>query len=159
MMQNLNNLSNCNVDILTMSSEDIDTICQLEQICFSQPWSRQSLMSSLENPESYFIVAKLNKNIAGYAGMYTVAGQGYIYNIAVFPEFRNIGIGKNLLKHLELYSIEKKLEFISLEVRESNKIARSMYENSGFKYMGTRKNFYKNPVENAIIMTKYLNNQ
>ena len=156
MMLKINEFHKKHLDISAMTEDDVNTIHNLEKICFSQPWSEKSLISSLKNKNSYFIVAKYNKNIVGYAGMYFVQDEGYIYNIAVYPEFRRLGIGQALLENLEIYCINNKLKFISLEVRESNTSAYFLYLKSNFKNIGKRKNFYTNPVEDAIIMTKFL---
>ena len=91
--------------------------------------------------------------------MYSVCGEGYIYNIAVLPDFRNRGIAKSLLDDLLKYSFSKKLEFLSLEVRVSNIAAINLYSHKGVENMGIRKSFYSNPKEDAFIMTKFFKNE
>ena len=80
--------------------------------------------------------------------------EGYITNVAVKKDCRNCGIGKELLSKVDKKADALGLSFISLEVRQSNVAAISLYEKQGYKNEGVRKNFYKSPVENAIIMTK-----
>lgn len=134
------------------TKEDIDNIAKIEQECFLSPWSRESIAESLSNPASHFLIAYEDEKPAGYMGLQIFSGEGYVTNIAVLPEFRRRGIAKSLIKK----QLENEMIFITLEVRESNFSAISLYEKMGFENMGIRPRFYSNPVENAIIMTKYL---
>lgn len=145
--------------ILKMDITHIDDIVNIEKICFNSPWSYENIKEELNNPKAYIIVFRDNSKILGYAGMYSVCGEGYIYNIAVLPDFRNRGIAKSLLDDLLKYSFSKKLEFLSLEVRVSNIAAINLYSHKGFENMGIRKSFYSNPKEDAFIMTKFFKNE
>lgn len=143
-----------------MSEQDILELVKIEKQCFSVPWSENSFKTAFEDSYSQFFVAKtqLNDCIVGFSGIYVAAKtEGYVYNIAVLPAYRGRGIGTNLMKALLEYSDKNKLEFLSLEVRESNYIALAVYENLGFEKIGIRKNFYELPTENAVIMTYYFN--
>lgn len=141
-------------EIFPMGEEHLDLLAELEKICFSQPWSRQALADELENDSAFFFVAETDGEVSGYVGLIITAGQSYITNIAVFPKFRRMGIAKMLFERL--FSIAEKcdLEFISLEVRPSNYNAISLYKSLGFEEIGLRKQFYRNPTEDALIMTK-----
>ena len=86
-------------------------------------------------------------------GLSKIAGEGYVTNIAVLPEFRRKGIGRALLQYV-INDCENQLEFISLEVRVSNDAAISLYKKFGFAEVGRRKRFYTHPDEDALIMTK-----
>jgi ribosomal-protein-alanine N-acetyltransferase len=88
--------------------------------------------------------------------MHDIAGEGYITNVAVAPRFRRLGVATALLGALLSYAKENGLLFITLEVRESNRAARLLYGGLGFTDEGTRRNFYTDPAEDAIIMTKHL---
>lgn len=135
---------------------DIKSAVKIEEMCFSRPWSENSFKSALENQYSKFFVAKKSDVLVGFSGMYTAAkSEGYIYNIAVNPIFRKQGIGTALTLKLLEHSKKNHLEFLSLEVRESNNSAISIYEKCGFQKIGIRKNFYDCPIENAFIMTCY----
>ncbi|MDQ5983179.1 MAG: [Ribosomal protein S18]-alanine N-acetyltransferase [Eubacteriales bacterium SKADARSKE-1] len=140
--------------IVKMEKEHIDKLADLEKICFNDPWSEDSLSFELTNKNAYFIVAMQNNNVLGYAGMHCVLDEGYIANVAVFPSFRKKGIGKELLRNILNYAEKNNFAFVTLEVRRSNFNAIKLYKNFGFEQMGIRKNFYKNPNEDAIIMTK-----
>ena len=95
-----------------------------------------------------------NGKVLGYAGLQMVLDEGYVPNIAVTKSARGRGIGKSLVGALISLAKDKGLAFISLEVRESNTPAISLYTKCGFKDFGKRKNFYQNPTEDAVIMTK-----
>lgn len=131
-------------------------IAVIEKHCFSTPWTDEQIKNS--DDSTVFFVAKTEEKIVGYAGMYTVLDEGYVTNIGVMPNFRRKGIGKKLLENLLEYSAELKLEFLSLEVRVTNIAAITLYETFGFEKMGERKDFYSNPKENALIMTRFLKN-
>ena len=147
-----------NFNISAMSRDDVPAVAELEKLYFSKPWSENAILTELDNPNAYFIVAKSDEIVIGYAGMYHVCGEGYIYNIAVHQVFRNIKIGQNLLAELDVFAENKNLKFISLEVRESNQAAVKLYNKCGFEIAGIRKNFYESPCENGIIMTKHFEN-
>lgn len=131
--------------------EHLDGVCEIEKTCFAVPWSKENLEEQIQNENSHFIVAVDGKNVLGYMGVQIICGDGYVTNIAVLPNYRRQGIAKALIKK----SFENKMNFLSLEVRESNFAAISLYNSFGFEKAGERKNFYSSPTENAIIMTKY----
>ena len=106
-----------------------------------------------------FWVAEQNGQVLGYAGMQCVMGECYINNIAVFPQFRGMGIGTRLVQMLMEQAIQRDGVFISLEVRVSNQQAISIYRKLGFHEVGCRKNFYTAPVEDGLIMTKEFKSQ
>ncbi len=143
-----------NFEIVEMKAEHIPDIARLEIVCFSSPWSEKSLSEELENENSHFLVAVSDK-VLGYIGVQEICGEAYITNIAVFREYRACGIGRALLKSACSGAKERNCEFITLEVRESNVAAISLYESEGFEKAGIRKNFYSDPTENGIIYTKY----
>ena len=149
---------NNNNDIIVsfMKKEDIDTLTLLETICFSSPWSYNAFLFEFTNDNSIFLIAKKNNFILGYIGMHFALDEGYITNIAVFPQYRNIGAAKTLISALLYTADNLKLSFISLEVRCSNSNAISLYEKCGFKKQGIRKNFYEYPTEDAFIYTLYI---
>lgn len=135
----------------------LDAIAELERICFSQPWSRNGLAVELTNSLACFVVAQTEQSetakAIGYAGMHCVAGECYMTNVAVFPNFRHKGVARALMQYLIDDAVNQNSEFISLEVRKSNKNAIALYEHLGFQTVGVRKNFYSIPTEDGLIMT------
>lgn len=142
------------IQIVPMKKEHIDSVCNIEKICFASPWTEEGLTEELYNENAHFIVAEDNE-VCGYIGVQEICGEAYITNIAVLPEYRRMGIGKSLLVRAMEGAEERKCAFITLEVRVSNRPAISLYESLGFTPVGNRKNFYSSPVEDAVIYTKY----
>ena len=132
---------------------DETAIATLEKECFSEPWSSDAIVSSANEGILFFVYECENK-IVGYVGLQTVLDEGYITNIAVTSSKRREGIGKALLENLDNVANSLSLSFISLEVRQSNTSAINLYTKMGYSVDGIRPNFYENPRENAIIMTK-----
>ena len=141
-------------EISPMTDDDITEIAEIEKECFSTPWSEDALRSELSNDGAVFLKAVTDGEIAGYIGMHTVLDECYIANIAVKNKFRRRGIGETILYSAEKEALSKGCSFISLEVRVSNTPAIRLYEKLGYISQGQRKNFYSNPTENALIMTK-----
>lgn len=127
-------------------------IALIERECFTHPWSECDICDSLDS-DTVFLACLCDGTVAGYCGMQITADGGFITNVAVLKNYRKRGIGSALLTSLASFAKEKKISAISLEVRESNFTAQSLYLKHGYKNIGIRKNFYRDPKENAIIMT------
>lgn len=140
-----------------MCERHIDAIAELEKLCFSQPWSYDALAEELKNDTAFFHVAETDGVVSGYVGLHIVCGQAFITNIAVLPQYRRMGVAKKLLNSLFITAEKFDLEFISLEVRPSNTPAINLYKSFDFEEIGMRKNFYRNPNEDALIMTRFFN--
>ena len=138
------------------TDKQISESAEIERRCFSTPWTEKQIKSS--DNSTVFFLAKVDDKTVGYGGMYTVLDEGYVTNIGVLPEYRKNGIGTKIVNKLIDFSIEKSLSFISLEVRVSNTVAINLYKKMGFEEKGARKNFYSNPTEDALIMTRFLKN-
>ncbi|MBQ1829649.1 MAG: ribosomal protein S18-alanine N-acetyltransferase [Ruminococcus sp.] len=138
-----------------MTAACIDAVAAIEAECFSHPWSKKSLEESLEKENSLFLVAVEDEKVIGYVGMEVIVDEGYIFNVAVSADYRRRGVGYALVRELVTYSMKNSLCFITLEVRESNSSAISLYSKFGFIKAGERKNYYSDPTEAAVLMTKY----
>lgn len=125
---------------------------EIEKQCFSDPWSFLDFEYQIKNPNTEIIGAFVGNMPVGFVNLQCVAGELTINNIAVLKEFRKQSIGEKLLKAaLEAYP---NADVAFLEVRESNIPAQKLYEKFGFVKVGERKNYYQNPTENAMLMTK-----
>ncbi len=145
--------------ILPLLRRHIDQMAEIELICFSQPWSKQTLRDELsERCARYFVCEHLDGTVIGYIGTRMVEGECYITNIAIRPEYRRQGYAKILYNALSEYVERENLEKITLEVRESNAAARAFYEQCGFSYIGVRKGYYSLPDEDALLMLKITEN-
>lgn len=136
-----------------MTIEDLEAVYELSKACFSVPWSMDSLTKELSNPVAQYQVAEIGHEIVGYAGLWCVMDEGEITNIAVAHEHRQKGIGQAILQALLTRAKENNLKKVHLEVRASNTAAIKLYEKVGFNVMGTRKHYYTQPVEDAVIMS------
>lgn len=136
-----------------MEQRHTAAVAKLEKDCFSEPWSNDSIREAAEHGTEFF-VAENAEHLLGYIGIKPVLDEGYITNVAVFPQYRKQGVATALIKRVFELAQEKKLAFVSLEVRLSNSAAIALYEKAGFKEEGRRKGFYRDPREDALIMTK-----
>ena len=145
------------VKIVPMTADHLEELEKLERICFSRPWSRKMLAEELENQCAAFLVAEdsVSGRVLGYAGLMVVADEGYITNVAVFPEYRRQGIAAQILQVFLQFAAANHLAFLTLEVRPSNAAAIALYQGFGFEEVGRRKNYYDLPKEGALILTKY----
>ncbi|WP_300902554.1 ribosomal protein S18-alanine N-acetyltransferase [uncultured Clostridium sp.] len=139
-----------------MKDVNINGVYNLSKECFAIPWTLDSITNELNNPLAKYIIAEdLETNeVIGFVGIWIIAGEGDITNIAVNPNYRKHGVASNLL--LNLLDICKSLNCndITLEVRESNIPAQNLYKKFDFKEEGIRKGYYSDNGENAIIMWK-----
>ena len=138
-----------------MNEDDIKQVAEIEKGIFSLPWSENAFLDSLKNENTVYMVADNGDEIAAYCGAYISFEEADISNVAVKKEFRRNNIAENMLNKLFDECRRKGVSDITLEVRETNVPAISLYEKLGFKEAGIRKNFYEKPVENALIMWKH----
>ena len=143
-------------EITNAAPRHLEALENLEQSCFSLPWTREMLYSQLPDDSHEFLVAEENGELLGYVGMMTVLDEGYISNVAVAPEHRRKGCADALITALLGRAALRELSFVTLEVREHNEPAIALYRKHGFVPVGLRKNYYEAPVENALLMTCYL---
>lgn len=141
-------------EIVPMDRSHIPQIVALERECFSAPWSEEMLTEELFNTQASFLVAEDEEGcVLGYAGLHVVLDEGYIDNVAVEPSARRHGVAGALMDVFCRFGAAN-LAFLTLEVRASNAPAISLYEKYGFVEAGRRKNYYSDPKEDAIIMTR-----
>ncbi len=142
--------------IRKMQMQDVPAIAELEKLCFSDPWSENSIASELNNSLSYWLVAEDNGKIAGYVGSQSVLDAADVMNLAVSPQYRQQGIGQALITALVEHLQENNVIVLLLEVRVSNAPAIALYEKMGFVQVGRRPKYYHNPREDALILRKEL---
>ena len=143
-------MKNLVIDKMTLS--DLNEISNNLTSDFDEFWNSSVLESELKNPFSEYIIAKLNNEIVGFAGVIDTVDQLEITNIVVKKDFRNNGIGNELLEKLIKLAKENGKDKITLEVNSSNSAAIKLYEKNGFKNVGFRKKYYNNTYD-ANIMT------
>lgn len=142
------------VEIKNMTLEHLENIKDVLNSEFDDFWNYNILKEELNSPNSCYIVAFLNNEIVGFAGIKFIVNEADIMNIVTKKIFRNQGIGKLLLENLIQLAKSLNLASITLEVNEENAPAIHLYKKFGFEILGLRKNYYQN--KDGIIMTKKL---
>ena len=137
-----------------MNATHVPQIAELEKLCFSDPWSEKSIETELSCRLSVWLVALEGEQVVGYVGSQTVIDESDMMNIAVHPGFRRRGIAEALVAELEAALRQRGSRALTLEVRDSNAPAITLYEKLGFAQVGLRKNYYRNPKEDARILRK-----
>ncbi len=136
------------------SYELLDEIEKIEKLSFSSPWSRESLSWMLKDKGSICLAAMAEGKAVGYGSAFVAADEGNIENIAVSPSYRRQGVGRKIVSAL-IEEMKNRGALVSfLEVRESNIPAKALYASFGFVEVGRRKNYYRFPLEDAIVMRK-----
>ena len=142
------------VSIRQMKVEDAAAIAEMEHQTFSDAWSEKAILDTLRNPKTICLVAEKIGKIVGYCIVYTADDEADIARIAVLKESRRFGIASELIHALDVICWENQIQIIMLDVRVSNDGARTFYEKHGFTQDGIRENYYKNPIEDAILMSR-----
>ena len=142
------------ITILEMNESHVPQVADLEKMCFHDPWSERSIASELNNPLACWLVAVEGEQVVGYVGSQTVIDATDMMNIAVHPDFRRQGIAQMLVEQLVDALKQRQSISLMLEVRASNTGAQALYEKMGFQQVGLRKNYYRNPKEDALILRK-----
>ena len=137
-----------------MAQRHVSGVAELEKTCFADPWCEQAVASELDNPLSLWLVAVQDDAVIGYVGSQSVLGEADMMNLAVSPACRRSGVAKALLEALEKALDQNGVYCLSLEVRQSNEPARTLYTACGYEQVGLRPNYYRNPRENALILKK-----
>ena len=140
------------IEITGLSESNVEEVAFVEKACFSTPWSKEAFLKDIKNTDAVSFCLEEDCRVLGYIGMWNILGEGNITNIAVLPEQRGKGYGKQLLCEMLRYGKAHGLSFLTLEVRASNEIAINLYQSCGFLEVGRRKRYYEGK-EDAILMT------
>ena len=139
--------------IRPMTEDDLLRVHEIEQSCFSDPWTLNGFKDSLNEASAHLLVVEDDVcEIAGYACLYQVVDEGEIVNVAIDPAYRQQGYGAKLVRALVALGLELGAERFFLEVRKSNMAGQALYKSLGFEECGIRKGFYENPKEDAVLM-------
>lgn len=139
--------------IRSMTETDLEVVLSIEESCFSDAWTKQNFLDSLNEKTAHLLVIESESgDIAGYACLYQVLDEGEIVNVAIDPNCRQKGFGAALVNGLMNLGRELGAERFFLEVRKGNVAGRALYTSLGFVECGIRKGFYENPKEDAVLM-------
>ena len=131
---------------------DVPAMVEIERRAFSDPWSEGSFREALTSPWTFGLVGISSRGVAGYLIAREVAGTGEILNLAVAPEARRRGLGGELLRAGLGALRRRRVNEVFLEVRESNRSAQALYTAQGFRPVGQRAGYYRNPREDALVL-------
>lgn len=145
-----------NIVIRPMTIDDVDGVFEEEKNCFEHYWSKGEFEKEMKNDVARYLVADIDGKIVGYVGIWFVAGEGHITNVAVHSDYRGQKIGDILIKHLVKICKDNNIFAMTLEVRVSNIVAQNLYKKYGFKLAGIRKEYYSDNKEDAMIMWSQL---
>ncbi|MCR4410013.1 MAG: ribosomal protein S18-alanine N-acetyltransferase [Candidatus Saccharicenans sp.] len=141
--------------IRRMREEDLPEVLAIENLCFPNPWSRETFLGEIQNRAISFplvVVHREQKRIAGYVIFWQIGDEAQVNNVAIHPDFQGQGLGELAMRHVLGRLKENGVHFVSLEVRVSNHRALSLYRKLGFSILGVRKDYYSRPVEDAYVM-------
>ncbi|WP_055071457.1 ribosomal protein S18-alanine N-acetyltransferase [Clostridium massiliamazoniense] len=147
------------ISIVPLDYEHIKEVSDLSALAFpkAEQWDVFSLKGELVKHISHSFVALYEDKVIGFIGMWIIVDEAQINTIVTDPNYRNAGVGTTLLNHVINYCKDLNVSSISLEVRQSNEIAKKLYMNKGFFIEGERKNYYSNNGETALLMRVNLN--
>ena len=131
---------------------DVEAMVAIERRAFGDPWSEASFREALTSPWTFGIVGQTGRGVMGYLIAREVAGTGEVLNLAVAPEARRRGLGGTLLRAGLVALRHRRVTEVFLEVRESNHSAQSLYLGHGFRPVGQRASYYRNPREDAVVL-------
>jgi ribosomal-protein-alanine N-acetyltransferase len=141
------------ITISPVTADELPSIAVIERAAFSDPWSEKSFRDALSHPSIYFAAARSGAGeVLGYVVAWFVADEGQIANLAVTPKGWGNGIGRALLDAALREASLREIEFVYLEVRDSNDRARRLYRSRDFEEVGRRRGYYRRPVEDAIVL-------
>ena len=137
------------------SISDLEEIMVIEQASYSFPWTEGMVLSELfDNPLSFATVVRAGEDqiLAAYVFMRVVLDELHILNVAVHPQWRRRGLGKELIGCVLSTALKIRVQRVILEVRASNQPAQALYQQFGFREVGSRRNYYCRPTENALLL-------
>ena len=145
--------------IRRMREPDLAAVREIERLSFSNPWSDSTFRGEIQNTAVSFpmvVVRRPGEEVVGYIVYWQIRDDVQVNNIAVHPECRGLGLGEAMMRYAIAKSREAGATFVTLEVRQSNTPALTLYRKLGFEIMGTRKNYYTKPDEDAYVMALVL---
>lgn len=140
------------VVLRAMQREDLPRVMVVERECFPTPWSESAYLTEIANRSAYYVVACVDSEIAGYAGMWIITDEAHITTLGVAKPARGHGIGEQLLVALLDEARRRGARRATLEVRRGNSIAQNLYRKYGFSSAAIRRAYYTDNGEDAVVM-------
>lgn len=143
------------VSLVRLEERHLARILEIEKASNSAPWSENSFRNELDHEQGVFVVAERNRDPVGFGAAWVLSDEAHIINLAVDPENRRQGLATRLVHELIAQCEERGATCATLEVRVSNSAAIGLYEGMGFRSVGTRKRYYPDNREDALVMWLY----
>ena len=141
------------LDISVMTASDIAVVLAIESLSFASAWPQNAFVNEIrDNKLAHYFVGRLNGEIVAYGGIWVILEDSHVTTIAVHPDYRGRKFGEEMLVHLLEEAIAARASWITLEVRESNETAQRLYRKYGFTVVSTRRGYYSDNNENALVM-------
>ena len=141
-----------NYEFTFLSEQNVSQVADIENATFSEPWSADALRHTLSDDKYRYLIIMKENMVIGYAGVLCIGDEGQITNVAIAEPYRGRGYGEVLIRHLLRMKETVSVKRFFLEVRKGNEVARYLYQKVGFEELGIRKDFYKKPCEDAVVM-------
>jgi ribosomal-protein-alanine N-acetyltransferase len=139
--------------IARMAVDDIPTVLSIESQSFQSAWPPNAFQNELrDNKLAHYFVGRLDGKIVAYGGIWVILEDSHVTTIAVHPDYRGQRLGEEMLVHLLDEAIERGASWITLEVRETNDVAQKLYRKYGFTVVSTRRGYYSDNNESALVM-------
>jgi ribosomal-protein-alanine N-acetyltransferase len=141
------------LEIMPMQLDDIPAVLQIEALSFPAAWPPNAFVNELrDNKLAYYFVGRLDGRIVAYGGIWVILEDSHVTTIAVHPDVRGQRLGEELLVHLLDEAIDRGASWVTLEVRETNDVAQRLYRKYGFTVVSTRRGYYSDNNESALVM-------
>ena len=140
------------ITLRPMQAGDLATVMDIEQVSYTMPWTESTFRGLLRRRDADLVVADAVGRVVGYAVAWSVVDQCELGNVAVSADWRGLGIGRSLVLEVLQLARGRDVREVFLEVRPSNPVAQRLYASLGFRLVGRRKNYYFEPVEDALVM-------
>lgn len=143
-------------EIHPMQVEHLSSVLAIEAVSFPTPWTHRAYMGELtRNSFAHYFVGLIEGEVIGYIGLWIMVDEAHITTIAVSPDYRGNRLAERFIEFSEEYSKVWGAEKMILEVRVSNEAAQKVYKRMGFHAIGLRKQYYRDTLEDAIVMLKH----
>lgn len=139
------------VEICRMEEKHVKGAAILEKENFSRPWSENAFLEEISQDNSLYLVALDGEKVVGVCGSIRCGDEADILNVSVSKEYRRCHIAERMMERIFMENEALGIRAFILEVRRNNAPAIALYEKMGFQFLGYRKNFYEDPVEDAAI--------
>jgi len=139
-----------------MIVEDLEQVVEIEKASMPSPWSKELFEEELKRDRARYFVGEIDGQVAGYMGYWEAPQEAHIINLAISPQFRQKGLGFQMLEYCLRFAYNQGARLATLEVLESNGAAQRLYEKMNFRTVAIRKKYYSDNQENAVVMLKDL---